>query len=319
MNNFRRYFNRNRKSIWGIIIIIFFFIIILQLFNFIVKNINEKKKEDFNNMISKEVNNDNNVTNKKSLVSGEKVNTERLNNDTKLIKQFLDYCNNNEIENAYNLLSDSCKKEMYNNINDFSKFYYDTNFNGNKKTYSIENWSDNIYKVKIIEDILSTGKSNNGESKHDYITIIKQDNQFKLNINNYIGFKEINKTTTEKDVTINIISKNVYMDYEEYNIKVVNNTKKTILLDEGKKIDSISVEDQNKGRHSAYTHELTEQKLIVNPLHTNNIKIKFYNGYSSNKSMEYLVFSDIVLDYDLYKQALNTDMYRDIIEIRARL
>ena len=42
----------------------------------------------------------------------------------KLIDEFLEYCRNKQIEKAYDLISDKCKKEKYNTVSNFEKNYY---------------------------------------------------------------------------------------------------------------------------------------------------------------------------------------------------
>ena len=66
--------------------------------------------------------------------------------------------------------------------------------------------------MKIIDDILSTGKSND-YTKQDYITIKQQDGEYKLNINRYIESKKINKTTEKDNIQIEVVSKNTFMEY----------------------------------------------------------------------------------------------------------
>ena len=122
---------------------------------------------------------------------------ENLKNATDTIYKFVDYCNKQEIEKAYNLITEECKQQMYPTLDAFKNAYYGDVFNGKQRTCTIENWVGDIYKVRMGEDILSTGKDT-GYAKEDYITIKKVDNEYKLNINNYIGTTKIEKTTTMK-------------------------------------------------------------------------------------------------------------------------
>ena len=56
----------------------------------------------------------------------------------KLVEQFLEYCKNNKIEEAYNLISDECKKEKYKTLADFKTNYYNKIFN-KKRSVEIKN------------------------------------------------------------------------------------------------------------------------------------------------------------------------------------
>jgi hypothetical protein len=146
-----------------------------------------------------------------------------------------------------------------------------------------------------MNDMLSSGKSNNGYSKQDYITIEKVDNEYKLNINNYIGYTQINKITNQNNISVEIVSKNTYMDYEEYIIKVTNNKENTILLDSRRNTKTLYLEDSKESQYSSYSHELTEPMLTVSAGQTKEVKIKFYSSYISTKNIKYIIFSDLLL------------------------
>ena len=203
MNNLRRLYNQNRKGIWWVIIIIAFFLIILQVTNYFVGKANKEKIEEneTNNTIN--VNSESNeqvqINTDKSVLTGEGLSKTKLNNEVGTIKQFLENCKNQKLEEAYNMLTDECKEEMYASVKDFREFYYENVFESERVSFEVENWNRDTYKVDIIPDMLSTGKSNNGIVKQDYITVKKVNDEYRLNINNYIGRREINKNKEEKD------------------------------------------------------------------------------------------------------------------------
>ena len=143
--------------------------------------------------------------------------------------------------------------------------------------------------------MLATGKSNDGYSKQDYITVKEEDGEDKLNINNYIGHTDINKTTEKDEISMQVISKEAYMDYEEYKINVTNNKDQAIVLDGRSNVDSLYLEDSRGQKYSAYTHELTTPMLNLDAGSSRELTIKFYNRYGSNKTIEYIVFSDLLV------------------------
>ena len=294
--NIRRYYNQNRKKIWGIIIIIAFAFLMFYLLNYIVDN----TKEEENIQITNEINyktNSSKITTNQSVVTGENVSSNQLKTQTEVIDQFISYCNEKNLQEAYDLLTDECKEQIYNSLEIFEQAYYNDVFGGETKTATVENWVDNTYRVRIVDNLLATGKSNDGYSKQDYITVKKVGDEYKLNINNYIGYTEIGETTEQDDIRIEVISKNTFMNYEEYKIKVTNNTDKDIMLDGRSDVRSLYIEDSREKKYSSYNHELTDPMLLVQSGHTNELSIKFYSSYTSNKSIEYMVFSDIVI-YD---------------------
>ena len=69
------------------------------------------------------------------------------------------------------------------------------------------------------------------------------------------------------------------------------------MLDGRSDVRSLYIEDSREKKYSSYNHELTDPMLLVQSGHTNELSIKFYSSYTSNKSIEYMFFSDIVI-YD---------------------
>ena len=321
MNSFIRYYNQNRKKIWGIVIIIASAILVIQVINFFVKRGTEEEIANANNITQepKIQTNSSTVTTNRSVVTGQSISQEKLQRETTLIDDFLTYCNNGDIENAYNMLTNECKEEMFENIDIFRDVYYNNNFNGQKKNCTVENWTESTYKVRMVEDLLSTGKSNEGSAIQDYITIVEQDDTYKLNINNFIGRKQINRITENDNIKAEVLYANQYSDYVEYRLKITNNTENTIFLDSREEIKSLYIEDSNGSTSSAYTQELTVPMLTVQVGHTNDISIKFYAGYVYDREIEQIVFSDIILDANAYQEFRNTLNYKNRLEFRVNV
>ena len=309
--NLMRYYNQNRKKIWGILIIIASAFIFLQLLGYAYQKKDSNVPVIQNNTTIANTNTTSLTTNK-SVVTGENLSKNQLQDATTVIDNFISYCNTKELQKAYDLLTNECKMQMYHTLEVFEQTYYKDVFQGGNKTCSIENWVGDTYKVKIVDDMLTTGKSNNNYSKQDYITVKKEDNGYKLNINNYIGYKTINKTTTKNDISVEVISKNTYMENEEYTIKVTNNMKNKILLDSRLNTKTLAIQDSKEVQYSSYSHELTEPMLTVPSGQTKEVTIKFYSSYVSSKNIKYIVFSDLAL-YD------EQDRISDKIQFKANV
>lgn len=293
--NLIRYYNQNRKKIWGILIIIASAFLLLQMVNYFYK-INHEKAIAVKNITTEEKpNKETTLMTNQSVVTGKNIDSKYLQDSTTTIDSFISYCNHKELEKAYNLLTDECKTQMYETVEMFEKAYYNNVFKGESKNCTIENWIGNTFKIKVTEDILSTGKTNKGYSKQDYITVKKVDDEYKLNINNYIGYMPINKQTNQNDISIQVVSKNTYMEHEEYTIKVTNETENTILLDRRLDAKTLALQDSKGVLYSFYSHELTEPMLTVLAGQTKEITIKFYSTYVSTKDIKYIVFSDVSL------------------------
>lgn len=296
MHKLIRFWYQNKNHIIKKLVIIIFVFIIIQFVNWMIRN---KEKEKLDNIIqtsnstkNESTENNKGVLSDKSLVTGNSVPKKQLNNSTEAIYQFVSYCNEQNFESAYNMITNECKEVIYSSLDTFKNAYYKNVFDGQKKNCTIENWVGDTYRVNYIEDILSIGKDT-GYSKQDYITVKEIGNEYKLNINNYIGYSEIDKTTIQDDITIQIVSKNTFMEEEEYTIKVTNKKENSIQLDSINSIKTLYLEDSNGVEYPYYNHELTNEILNVSAGQTKEIKIKFYNSYVSTKKIKYMIFSNL--------------------------
>ncbi len=312
-----RYYNQNRKKILWIILIIVFIIAIIQILNFFAKKNNGSNNSKKESVVSN-ITYSNAVTSNKSSVTGSEISQDKLKKDTDIIDTFFNYCNEGDVEDAYELLTDECKEEMYPSVEDFKRIYYEYLFNGDKKSYTIENWVGDIYRIMITDDILSTGKLNSTETRQDYMTVIRKSNEYKLNINSYIGRKNLNLETMYNDIKVTVKEVNTYMDYEEYNIYVENNSNNTILLDTNDDVKSVYLLDSNDKKVYFFNNEINTSKLVVQSKLKTTLKIKFSNSYSSTRKMKNIVFSKFVLNYDEYNKLENKAEY-DFKELKIKL
>ncbi|MCI8273936.1 MAG: hypothetical protein HFJ55_07685 [Clostridia bacterium] len=315
MHKLRRFYYNNKTKIWAAILFITFLIIILQVINYVVGLSNNKKAEELlnnNTTVNSNTNSGTNtttnttqkensntsVTSEKSGVTGVIVQKEQLERASNLIDSFITFCNEQKLEEAYNLLSDECKEENYKTIDKFINLYYKENFSSNVKTTAvIENWVSNIYLVDMSEDMLSTGKVSTAK-KRDYMTIVQQNGEYKLNIHSFIDREEINKEWNANNITFKVVSKNIYMDYEEYVVQVNNMSGNSILLDTMKSTKTIYLEDANKAKFYCYTNEIIKDFLNISNGSSSQLKLRFMRKYSSSRKDVSLIFSDIILNYN---------------------
>lgn len=299
MRNILHFYYQNRKKIWAIILVIVIIIGLIRLLNYIVGH----KSPDSNNNIYQDNNiikdiNGNSSTNaiissNNSLVDGGKISSSTLKSAKDTIESFINYCNNGEVEQAYNLLTDECKEELYPTLEIFRENYW-KGFFEKQRICVIENWTSNTYKITITEDMLTTGNSINKNSYIDYVTIVKSENSYKLNINNYIGSTEINRSTEKNDIEIKVLRKNTYMDYETYEIQVNNKSKNNIILDNLEQSDTIYLQDSKDIKYIAQNYKLQNNDMMINSGVKKNIEITFSNGYTTSRKLKYLVFSKLI-------------------------
>lgn len=314
-----RFYNQNRKKIWIFILIIVFFLLILKLLDEFSKK-QSLEENRYQNTIGNNISESNSsVTSDMSLITGDKRDSNKLNVETQLIDKFIDYCNNQNIEEAYKLVSNECKELMFPTIKEFKNIYYDVVFNGNKKTYTISNWTNNIYKVQINDEILLTGDYKEN-SILDYITVVEDsDDTYKLNINSFIERKEINKEGISNKINVKVIKADIYMDYCVYTFEIKNDSYRTILLDDLSNIDTLYLKDTKNVRYSAYTHELTQESLKLGVSQTKKVDIKYYSKYNSSKRISNICFSSVIYDYEKYENLRYKDQYNNFCEINIKM
>ena len=300
-----RFYNQNRKKIWLMIGIIAFVFLIIQLLNNIAKEQNEKDRQQHENIESTETTFNNVVSYDKqseSIISDDKVSGEKKVTYGKLIDEFFTYCINHNPEKAYELLSTDMKNNMYESEALFESLYYSSKFEGNKQ-YSFQSWTTGnnryTYQVKIFDDMLSTGKSNNNYIE-DYVTIVEENESYKLNVNSYIGKEIINVTAQNENISLQVINKYIYKDYQIFDIVVKNNTENQILLDTRENTKETYLLDNNDNKFEALLYENSEKDLLLKANEIKKIKIKFNIVENENLKIKSINFDNIVLNYELF-------------------
>lgn len=315
MYKFMRYFNQNRKTIYKFILIIVFVLLLIKLFDAMAFQENQSRKNMSNSLKNESVVIKNtSVISNESAIDGGQVDTKKLDLAQELINKFITYCNENKIDEAYNLISESCKEELFTSIDVFKTDYYDIIFNNDLRLFNMENWLGNTYKVDIFNDALATGSIT--DEYTDFITIVKQGNEdeYKLNIKRYIGKRTINKETEIENVKVKVLNKNIYMDYELYNIEIFNNSENDILMDTKDDTKTVYLKDTKGAKYFAFTNEVNDNEFIVRKDKSRNIKLKFSNDYSSSRKIKNLIFSKSILNYNEYEELENKDEYKYFYE-----
>lgn len=317
-SNIRRMLVDNRYRIGIIIIAIILALYLIQVMNNASKEKFKEKANTIQNTIVEESNNK-----EQAPIIGENVPKVEQEDITSVIEQFITYCNRKEIDKAYNLLSEDCKQEVFaSDIENFKKNYTDKIFTS-QKIYNIQPWVNtyaHTYKVRILDDVLSTGNATSKDNViEDYFTIIKLNKQPKLSINGYIGKEQMDTIVQENGVQISVISKNTFIEYEEYTIKVENMTENTILLDSKEKVNSIYLIGSNERNYSAYTYEIDDADITIPAGKSKNVEIRFNKRYSNETVMRVMVFEDIIMNYENYKAVEDKTTYTDRMKIRVEV
>ncbi|MBQ2835439.1 MAG: hypothetical protein IJE68_01195 [Clostridia bacterium] len=289
MNKIIRYYNQNRRKIFSIIIVIASALFLLYFINYMVAkdNINQNTVSTENQTVIK-----NNI-NINSAIGGGNGGTIAVK-ESDIIEQFIKYCNEGQTVAAYNMLSYQCKEIAYPKLESFINNYYNNNFDGNK-SYNIQRWSGSTYKVDLKENILHTGNITVA-AKQDFITVINEEEEYKLNINSFIGRTNLNKEENMDNISIKVAYKNTYMNDETYTLEVENKSSKDIYLDNLEKTSTIYIVDENDVKHTAYINEIAKEQLHIYPYAKNQVQIKFSNSYVTGREFTEIVFENVMFD-----------------------
>lgn len=301
MYNLLRFYNQNKGKFWFIIIVIIFIFVIIQLFNFFAKRQLENETE---NIIS---NNSTLTTNRyeeksKSMVSGGSVDSAYQEKFTNLLDDFLSNCVNGNYEKAYQLLSEECKEELYPTEKSFRINYCDGKFDTGKE-YNFQSWiSDKatIYQIRIYNNILQSGNANTNYIE-DYYTIIKENDNYKINISGFVDKENYSNTQgSYENINVKITAISDYMDYEIVEMQIENKSEKSIMLDSKENTDTAYIIDSNGNRNYALLNENVDDDLIISANSSKEISVKFAKPYQSELSTRKICYSNIVLDYDIF-------------------
>lgn len=314
-NGFIRYFNQNRRKILRAIIIIVGVIVVIQTLNAMagMKQKNAPSIEQNTNTERGKVYQPN-----KTILTNTTLNDNIAQNNNESIDKFVNYCLNGNINDAYDMLTQECKGIYYKDVSSFNNNYCKKI--SNKKEYNIQSWmnegSSCTYKVRYTEDILSTGSSN-ADAIEDYITIVNENGENRLNINSYIKRVNVNRKTETKDIEFNTEYKDIYINYEEYKIKIKNNTDNDILIDTLEDTEGIKlVGENNNVEYQALTNELSIYDVTIPSKNSKTINIKFTREYNPRRNLQFIKFKNVILNKEQYFKN-NKDLERIFVDIKV--
>jgi len=315
LNQFRRNINQNWMIIIAIIVFVAFFYFILQyVVGVLRKNSEEEALKLMNNISNETI--QNGEQNQTIINKQENASIDVVNAAEKVIKEFVKYCNENQIDKAYDMISENCKKAIFPTINDFKINYKDIIFQ-NSRIVKIEEsmYGDDVFKVTYSNDILSSGGYIEGSVFQDYIRIIRENNKAKLNINKLMDSLNIEKQSVANSIYFKINNIKKYIDYEIYEFNITNNTDKTILLSNQESSDSVCIIDTNQVKYTSNIGAINLEKLIIKPQETVNLNITFNKIYNTSRKSSVIRFSKITLNYEDTKNGKDAQSIEINIEL----
>lgn len=311
MNKIIRYFNQNRKRIILWIVIVASVFLLLRILNAMAIASKNNKQNTIENVGI-------NKLPTQSIITKEKVDIDTTKSNVDIINEFVEFCNSGNYDKAYEMLSKDCKELAYSSKEEFIKDYGNLIFKS-KKMCEIENFRNSsntyTYQVTFYEDILSTGKLEGTQKHTDYITIVEENKNKKINISSFIFKEQIDKQTQQDGITINVNSKEVHKEYEIYNVKITNDTQKTILVDTQQKSVSTFGIGSDNANYRAFMYEIPINLLEIQPNTTRTYRIRLNKIYNPSVRIKAIKFTDIIADYEEYKNT--KEKTEDRMEIKV--
>lgn len=158
MEKLIRFYNQNKKTIFKYIGIILVSYMILKIINTYYENRTFNEYDSNNTEINTNANED--------TVADEKIEKSKI---SETVNTFIEYCKENKVEEAYNMLTDETKeKSKYSTLEKFQTNFIETflKTGNNNSINKVEGYS-NIYSIEIYnEDMLSTGNANSINRKY---------------------------------------------------------------------------------------------------------------------------------------------------------
>lgn len=164
----------------------------------------------------------------------EKVTPKEYNFVNNVIDQFILFCQSEEYEKAYDMISEDCKKNIFPNIDEFKR-YAMTNFPKqalHETIFYSRAEGVSIYQVKVFNDFLKSGLT---REKLTYIdlkmSMVNENGKKKLNVAGYMGSEKLASVFENQYIKVDIVERRKFYSTEIYNIKIKNRTEYDLIIE----------------------------------------------------------------------------------------
>ena len=311
------WYNRYKFIIWTIVVVIVLFLLVTSSIDKALKKSNSSSSVVNTTTIA--VNTTNETSNTQSenttvgnnSVSSKKTDEEIISEITSkesAIKVFVSFCNAGKVDMAYSMLSDGCKEAMFPSKELFVKNYYNVYFQYSKEVTIVKYNSIGTYKVNLKTDSILTGVTTNTDINTDYITV---DGSYKLNVSGLLYKQSVDKSGIDLYLSVGVVAKYVYLDYEEFEVNVKNLTSADITLDDIEKTGFTYLVDASNNYYKS------DIKIYAGK--SKDIRLRFTKVYNSGSNDSKLVFNNIHIenyeytDSDMIDSNTTTDTSQKVI------
>ena len=249
---------------------------------------------------------------KDAVITGGQISQKDYEQENTVIEKFVEFCNEQNSTEAYNMLTDECKEKLYPTLQDFEEKYYKVIF-GEKREYTLQGWITerdyNTYKIRYTDDFMETGSYEQTDKYEDYITIVTDGENKKININGYVKLEEVNKKTKTDELEIEVLTADTYMNYVVYTINVKNLTNQDILLDSIDNNNNIKLIGTNNVNYKLDTTNLKMLNLKISANGEKEVILTFRKTHGSGVKGSKIQFTNVITNYIEYRK--NKEEYKD--------
>ncbi len=209
------------------------------------------------------------------------------------VEQYINYCNEGDYNNAYNMISEDCKTEYFGSITNFSEYVKNKFYQ--KRNYAIQSYSTfndkYIYTVKLFDDFLATGLTN---SQYRYqeekiVASYDEDKNIVFSVGNFIEKNTIQSVQENEYLKVDVKYQIIKYSFEEYAIKLTNRSNYTVIIQNSEANDKEIV--MNLGQELR-NNEKTEE-VILEPGESKTIYPVFQKFYDDGDTTKEIIFSAV--------------------------
>ena len=228
-----------------------------------------------------------------------------------LIKEYIDYCNNKDYNNAYNMLTTSCKNYVFGDNEENFKSYVNDLFPEPRKYYT-QNYSNvdgiYVYILTLTDDIESTGTTGGYYNHSERIAILNEGSELKLSVDNFIMSKDLNISKEDDYMKVEVTSKDIGYGRVAYNLKITNKTDGYILISDNTYAREVSLIVGNQERGA---QNLDNVINYVAPGTTGEMSFTFTKYLDEENSESAIQLNDV----RILKTLNTTDSYNDSLKV----
>ena len=226
---------------------------------------------------------------------------QKISNDVEeMLDKYVNYLLEGNVEQAFEMLSDSCKQYSFeNSIDDFTS--YALNKVGTAKRYVIQNYSNEgntyIYQIKYMEDFLATGLTNTTYSfTEEKIVFKKQKNgTLEMAVGSFIDYEEIHNVSENEYLKVDLQAVQKYYSYETYILKITNRSEYTIVISDLQEENEIFLTLASNDTRDA----VNSVSLVLEPKESITKQLQFQKFYDNHNEATSLTFGAVrVMEQD---------------------